>query len=107
MVSGKKTTIPNFTKTIRLNPSYTGKWSRGYTIDEVEVWIISLNPSYTGKWSRGFSLFSEKTNLDGRLNPSYSGKRSRGEHQKTFRVCGHGVLTLLILENGLGVVKGN
>ncbi len=39
------------------------------------------------------------------LNPSYTGKWSRGRTTKTDWLEWHPVLTLLILENGLGVLK--
>ncbi len=86
-----------------LNPSYTGKWSRGLhlitirstspkvltllilenglgevTIPAEHTPIVTgLNPSYTGKWSRG-TLNKPKTMATHGLNPSYTGKWSRG-----------------------------
>ncbi len=38
------------------------------------------------------------------LNPSYTGKRSRGHQSSYSNAKGNFVLTLLILENGLGVL---
>ncbi len=112
-----------------LNPSYTGKWSRGIqTLFAMQISFAGLNPSYTGKWSRGYickqsftqsawdvltllilenglgeSLNVNKTSaLRSRLNPSYTGKWSRGTETDNVQFSVK-VLTLLILENGLGV----
>ncbi len=62
----------------------------------------SLNPSYSGKRSRGLCGMVDEVNGALCLNPSYSGKRSRGRRTNRRRMCAKHVLTLLILENGLG-----
>ncbi len=63
-----------------------------------------LNPSYSGKRSRGAYEQVRFGRDAASLNPSYSGKRSRGPVTKNIKdVISDNVLTLLILENGLGV----
>ncbi len=62
-----------------------------------------LNPSYTGKWSRGGRCVPFKSaHCRQSLNPSYTGKWSQGHHRGGQEPQHWKVLTLLILENGLG-----
>ncbi len=64
---------------LSLNPSYSGKRSRGDNkLCQNQQANLRLNPSYSGKRSRGPN-FTELAKLaSSSLNPSYSGKRSRG-----------------------------
>ena len=64
-----------------------------------------LNPSYTGIWSRGCWVMLTRLGSNPSLNPSYTGIWSRGLY-KIVSIQLWPVLTLLILEFGLGDRKG-
>ena len=66
-----------------------------------------LNPSYTGIWSRGMRNLVFLIRTLSCLNPSYTGIWSRGEIIKNIsNTASSPVLTLLILEFGLGAMVG-